>query len=72
MTGRVNNKKLREMALAALDAAGGEAWLRQQADTNPIAFMALLGKLEPKDVKLDATESFAAMVAKAGAARSLV
>lgn len=41
---------LREMALAALDEAGGKTYLLNQATTNPNAFLSLLGKCLPKDV----------------------
>ena len=36
----------------ALADAGGEEYLRQQAIDNPTAFMALVGKLIPKDVSV--------------------
>ena len=38
------------MILGALMAKGGQAWLQQQMDTNPVAFMALLGKVLPHQV----------------------
>ncbi len=38
-------KNLREMILGALDDAGGQAYLAEQAQNNPAAFMALLGKI---------------------------
>ena len=38
------------MILNALDAAGGEQYLQEQAAENPSAFIALLGKVLPKDV----------------------
>lgn len=43
---------LREMILGALGDVGGQAYLAEQAQTNPVAFMALLGKVlppEPRD-----------------------
>src|ERR1043166_4888780 len=48
---------LKEMILGALAAkpGGGQAYLERQADENPVAFMALVGKLLPKDVIVDAT-----------------
>jgi hypothetical protein len=36
------NRTLREMILGALDDAGGQAYLAEQARENPVAFMALL------------------------------
>lgn len=41
---------LRAMIMGALDAAGGQAYLQKQADENPNAFMALIGKTLPKEV----------------------
>lgn len=38
---------LREMIRGALAAKGAQAWLEKQADKNPVAFMALLGKILP-------------------------
>src|SRR3954468_2972614 len=40
-------KALKEMILGALDDAGGQAYLMQQARDNPAAFMTLLGKVLP-------------------------
>ena len=38
---------LKAMILGALDAAGGQDYLREQAEKNPAAFMTLLGKVLP-------------------------
>ena len=47
---------LREMVLGALSDAGGREYLYQQATAqNPSAFMALVGKCLPKEMKIDAT-----------------
>jgi hypothetical protein len=43
------NRALREMILGALDDAGGQAYLAEQARENPIAFIALLGRLLPRE-----------------------
>lgn len=40
-------KALKEMILGALDGAGGEAYLQQQATENPTAFLTLIGKVLP-------------------------
>jgi hypothetical protein len=40
------------MIRGALDDAGGQAYLAQQARENPAAFMQLIGKILPKDVNL--------------------
>ena len=43
-------KELKEMILGALDDVGGQAYLARQADENPTAFMALVGKVLPMTV----------------------
>lgn len=53
--GAVNkvNKDIKEMILGALDSAGGLSYLARQAEENPSAFMALVGRVIPKDVNVD-------------------
>lgn len=41
---------VKEMILGALDKAGGIEYLARQADENPAAFMALVGKVLPTQV----------------------
>ena len=41
------------MILGALDDAGGQAYLMQQAEENPTAFLTLLGKVLPMTVAGD-------------------
>lgn len=41
------------MILAALDDAGGVEYLKKQAETNPSAFLALVGKILPRDAKVE-------------------
>lgn len=43
-------KELKEMILNALDKAGGEAYLAEQAEKSPAAFMTLIGKVLPMQV----------------------
>lgn len=43
-------KAVKEMVLAALDKAGGEDYLLEQAGKNPTAFLTLVGKVLPLDV----------------------
>lgn len=50
------NASLKEMIHAALNDAGGKSWLAQQAQENPVAFMALLAKLLPLEFKRDPAE----------------
>jgi len=43
---------MKEMILEAFEKAGGAEWLARQAGENPVAFMALLGKLLPSDLQV--------------------
>ena len=43
------NRTLREMILGALDDAGGQAYLAEQAHQNPVAFLTLLGRVLPRE-----------------------
>ena len=43
-------KELKEMILNALDKAGGEDYLMEQAEKSPAAFMTLIGKVLPMQV----------------------
>jgi hypothetical protein len=45
------NASLKDMILGALNDAGGKNWLARQAQENPAAFMALLAKLLPLELK---------------------
>lgn len=45
---------VKAMILGALEQAGGEQYLAEQAIMNPGAFMSLVGKVLPKDLKVDA------------------
>lgn len=45
------NKALKDMILGALHNAGGEEYLTTQAENNPNAFMALVGKVLPVELK---------------------
>lgn len=51
--GSLNTKSiaLKTMILNALGRVGGEAYLEKQAKENPTAFMTLIGKTLPLDVK---------------------
>lgn len=48
-----NNKQLREMILEALEKKGGSAYLVEQAEKSPAAFMSLLGKVLPTTIQGD-------------------
>lgn len=43
-------KALKDMILGALDDAGGQKYLAEQAERNPAAFMTLVGKVLPLQV----------------------
>jgi len=45
--------ELKDMILAALDEAGGQQYLALQAIENPSAFMTLIGKVLPMQVKAE-------------------
>lgn len=45
--------EVKEMILAALDRAGGIEYLTTQAHENPNAFLSLIGKVLPLQVKAD-------------------
>lgn len=47
--------ELKDMILAALDDAGGQRYLAMQAVENPSAFLTLVGKVLPKDIKAEVT-----------------
>jgi len=51
-TTNVDIYALRGMIVNALDKAGGEDYLLQQARANPVAFMSLIGRVLPKDVNV--------------------
>ena len=44
---------LRTMILGALEDAGGQAYLRTQARENPQAFLTLVGRTLPKEIKAE-------------------
>jgi len=46
-----NTKALKDMILGALDKAGGEEYLQRQADDNPNAFLSLIGRVLPTELK---------------------
>lgn len=45
---------VKEMILGALDDLGGQAWLTEQAQADPRAFMSLLGRILPSEIQMDA------------------
>lgn len=45
---------VKAMILGALEQAGGQQYLAEQAEQNPGAFLSLVGKVVPKDLKVDA------------------
>ena len=45
---------IRRMVLTALNNAGGAKYLERQAHANPVAFMGLLGKILPAQMKMEA------------------
>jgi len=55
--GRVSPNKitsdLKAMIEGALEDAGGRAYLARQAEENPTAFMVLVGKILPREIKAE-------------------
>ena len=51
-TGRPNKvtKGIKDAILASFEKVGGEEYLVEQALQNPTAYMALIGKIIPKDI----------------------
>lgn len=45
-------KDIKAMILGALEAKGGQAWLEEQMEANPTAFMTLLGKIVPTKTEI--------------------
>ncbi len=50
-------KELKDMIAGALSDAGGQSYLKRQATENPSAFLALIGKLLPRDVNANVSGS---------------
>jgi hypothetical protein len=48
-------KALKDMILGALNDAGGQDYLKRQADENPAAFLGLVGKVLPSELKAQIT-----------------
>ena len=46
------NADLRQMILDSLEDAGGKDYLRKQAIENPSAYLALVGKVIPKEMAI--------------------
>lgn len=46
---------VRAMILGALDQLGGQTYLVEQARANPAAFLTLVGRILPKEIKADVT-----------------
>lgn len=44
-------KELKDLIRGALDKVGGLDYLAKQADENPVAFMSLLGRILPAEIK---------------------
>lgn len=55
-------KTLRDMILGALDDAGGQAYLAEQAQNNPGAFLSLIGRVLPTTIAGDANAPLVAEV----------
>ena len=52
------------MILAALQGVGGQAYLEEQAQKNPVAFMTLLGKVLPMQIGGDPADPLKVIVVR--------
>ena len=52
-----NTKALKDMILGALKDVGGQDYLAEQAENNPNAFLGLVGKVLPMDIKAAVTHN---------------
>ena len=50
-----NTQAIKDMLLAALDEVGGQAYFKRQAEENPTAYMTLIGRIIPSEVKKEVT-----------------
>lgn len=60
--------EIKEMILTALSTVGGAEYLAKQAEENPVAFMGLVGKVLPLQIKGDASEPFRIIIQRNDAA----
>jgi hypothetical protein len=63
---------VKDMILEALSSVGGAAYLARQAEENPPAFMTLVGKLVPLDVKNHTTLDVTMKAARDAAAQAFI
>ena len=57
-----NTTELKAMISGALQDVGGRDYLARQAEENPTAFMGMLGKILPKEVKQEISGSIGVTV----------
>lgn len=55
---------VKAMILGALEQAGGQQYLAEQAEANPAAFMGLVGKVLPKDVRAEVSGAIELVLAE--------
>lgn len=55
---------VKAMILGALEQAGGQEYLAEQAEANPAAFMGLVGKVLPKDVRAEVSGAIELVLAE--------
>ncbi|MDD3644348.1 MAG: hypothetical protein PHR19_02350 [Bacteroidales bacterium] len=59
--------KLRGLILGALDSKGGQGWLEQQMDEQPVAFMSMIAKCIPKEIEANVKSSVILTLSKTDA-----
>lgn len=54
LANRKGTSELRKLIIGALHMAGGVDYLTRQAERNPVAFLGLLGKILPSELRVEA------------------
>jgi len=54
LANRKGTSELRKLIIGALHMAGGVDYLHRQAERNPVAFLGLLGKILPSELRVEA------------------
>lgn len=55
----VLTREIKDMIRGALEDAGGQKYLAAQAKENPAAFLSLLGKIIPRDIRAEIHNPYA-------------
>jgi hypothetical protein len=58
------NGDVKAMVLGALEQVGGQQYLAEQAEANPTAFMSLVGKVLPREMKAEVSGAIELVLAE--------